>query len=102
FTGSIDAPADEVWQAVRAFTDGTWMGVELTSEGEGVGATRTISMGPTSITEACERLDDDAKVLGYTITDGGGMPFADYHSTMTVKPAGDATELLWEANYEPV
>lgn len=102
FTGSIDAPADEVWQTVRAFTDSSWMGVEMTSEGEGLGATRTISMGPTSITEACERLDDDARVLGYTITDGGGMPFRDYHSTMTVKPAGSGTELVWEATYEPV
>lgn len=103
FTGSIDAPADEVWKTVRAFTDGSWMGVDMTTEGEGVGATRTIAMGPSSITEECERLDDDARVMGYTITEGAGMPFEDYHATMTVVPDGDdRTELLWEASYVPV
>lgn len=102
FTGSIDASADEVWKVVRNFTDGSWMTVEMSTEGEGLGATRTISMGPSSITEECERLDDEARVMGYTITEGGGLPFADYHSTMTVNPAGDGAELVWEATYEPV
>lgn len=102
FTGSIDAPADEVWDTVRNFTDGSWMGVEMTTDGEGLGASRTISMGGNSITEQCERLDDDARVMGYTITEAAGMPFEDYHSTMTVNPAGDGTELVWKATYEPV
>ena len=102
FNGSIDAPADEVWKVVREFTKGDWMGVEMTSEGEGEGATRTIAMGPSSLTEKCERLDDEAMVMGYTITEGAGMPFEDYHSTMTVRPSGDSSELVWAANYEPV
>ena len=102
FTGSIDAPPDRVWELVRDFTDASWMGVEMTAEGEGVGASRTIAMGPTSIVETCERLDDDARVLGYTVTEGAGLPFDDYHSLMTVKPAGEGAELVWEATYEPV
>ncbi len=103
FTGSIGAPADEVWEIVRVFTDGSWMGVEMTTDGDGVGATRTIVMGPSSITEACERLDDDARVLGYTITEGAGLPFEEYHATMTVNADGDdKTDLLWEASYVPV
>ena len=102
FTGTIDAPPADVWKVVREFTSGDWMGVELTADGEGVGATRTIDMGGASLTEACERLDDDEMVMGYTITDGGGMPFDDYHSTMQVRPAGDASELVWSARYEPV
>lgn len=102
FSGSIDASADEVWQVVRNFTDGSWMGLEMTAEGDGVGAIRTISMGPSSLVEECERLDDEARVMGYTITRGEGLPFADYHSTMTVNPAGDGAELVWEATYEPV
>ena len=102
FTGSIDAPPADVWAVVREFTKGDWMGVEMTSEGEGVGASRTIAMGPTSLTEACERLDDDEMVMGYTITDGGGMPFSDYHSEMKVQPSGDGSEVVWSATYEPV
>lgn len=103
FTGSIDASPDEVWKIVRAFTDDSWMGVEMTTDGEGVGATRTIVMGPGSITEVCERLDDDARVMGYTITEGEGLPFEEYHATMTVNADGsDKTELLWEATYEPI
>ena len=102
FTGSIDASAATVWQTVRNFTDGAWMGVEMETEGEGEGATRTIVMGPNAITERCERLDDDERVMGYTITRGEGMPFADYHSTMTVNDDGAGTELVWAATYEPV
>lgn len=102
FTGSIDAPPSDVWAVVREFTKGDWMGVEMTSEGDGVGASRTITMGPSSLTEACERLDDDEMVMGYTITDGGGMPFSDYHSTMQVRPADSGSELVWSADYEPV
>ena len=102
FIGSIDAPATEVWEVVREFTDGSWSGVEMTGEGEGVGASRTVAMGPTSITERCERLDDEAMVLGYTVTDGEGLPFEDYHSVMTVEPDGESTQLIWQATYEPV
>jgi hypothetical protein len=102
FTGSIDAPAEEVWKTVRAFGDGAWMRVEMDVVGEGQGARRTIKMGPNSITEECERLDDDAMVMGYTVTEGAGMPFEDYHSTMTVRPDGDRSELVWHARYEPV
>ena len=102
FTGTIDAPPADVWKVVREFTGGDWMGVPMTSEGEGVGATRTIDMGASSLTEQCEQLDDDDMVMGYTITDGGGMPFEDYHSTMQVRPSGGASELVWSARYEPV
>jgi hypothetical protein len=102
FTGSIDAPAEEVWKTVRAFGDGSWMGVDMEVEGEGVGARRKIAMGPTTLTEECERLDEDQRVMGYTITEGAGMPFEDYHATMQVNPDGDASELVWSATYEPV
>lgn len=103
FNGTIDAPAERVWSVVRDFTGGGWMGVEMTTDGEGLGAHRTIAMGSSSLTEKCERLDDDERVMGYTITEGAGMPFEDYHSEMQVKPAGDdASELVWTANYEPV
>ena len=102
FTGSITAPPTDVWNVVREFTRGEWMGVEMKSDGEGVGATRTIDMGGASLTEECEVLDDDGMVMGYTITEGAGMPFEDYHSTMHVRPSGEGTELLWKARYEPV
>ena len=102
FTGSIDAPADQVWKTVREFGDGSWMGVDMEVTGEGVGARRTIAMGPSSLTEECERLDDDERVMGYTITEASGMPFEDYHATMTVNPEGDGSELVWSATYEPV
>lgn len=101
FTGSIDAPADEVWKVVRDFGNGEWMGVDLDVEGEGVGAHRTLAIGGTSITEACERLDDDARVLGYSITDSSGMPFDDYHATITVNGDGSGAEVVWSATYEP-
>ena len=102
FTGTIARPPTDVWNVVRNFTGGEWMGVPMTSEGEGVGATRTIDMGGASLVEECELLDDDEMTMGYTITEGGGMPFADYHSTMHVRPSGEGSELVWKARYEPV
>ncbi len=101
-TGTIAAPADEVWAQIRDFTGGSWIGLEMETEGEGEGATRTMSMGAGSLTELCERLDDDARVMGYTITVGEGLPFRDYHSTMTVNDADEGTEVVWSATYEPV
>jgi hypothetical protein len=102
FRGNLDAPPEKVWEVLREFTDASWTGVDMTVEGAGVGATRTLSLGPTPVTERCDRLDDDARVLGYSITEGSGLPFADYHSVMTVLPHADGSELVWEATYEPV
>lgn len=102
FNGTIDVPASRTWETVRAFGNGAWMGVEVTCEGEGVGARRTIAMGDSSLVEECERLDDDARVLGYTIVEAGGMPFEDYHSTITIGGDDERTELTWAATYEPV
>ena len=100
-TESIAAPADKQWATVRNFGDGTPMGAQFEVDGEGVGATRTIAIGGgASIVERCERLDDGDRVLGYTITEGP-LPFDDYHSTMTVEEAGDASTLVWTARYEP-
>lgn len=97
----IAAPADKVWATVRQFGDGSWMGVEMMCDGEGEGAVRRIAMGGGSIAERCERVDDEARVLGYTIVDGA-VPFTDYHSTMEVAEDGRGSLLTWSATYEPI
>lgn len=102
-TETIPAPPAKVWDTVRDFGNGAWMGAEVTCEGEGEGAVRTITMPNGQMKEQCERLDDDERVLGYTIVEGGGLPFEDYHATMTVNDGeGGDTELVWSATYEPV
>lgn len=101
-TATLPASAERAWEVVRRFGDGSWMGVEMTCDGDGEGAVRTISMGGATIVERCERLDDDARVLGYTIVEGP-LPLRDYHSTMTIRPVDDTScELVWSCTFEPV
>lgn len=102
-TEPIAAPADVIWGAIRNFGDGSIFGVEFGLQGEGVGAVRSVSLGGDAvIKEVCERLDDDAMVLGYGIPEAPGMPFRDYHATMTVRPADGGSELEWAATFEPI
>ena len=69
--GELGASVDEVWKVVGDFVgliEG--MGVPVESEGEGIGMTRKISMGPQPIIEKLEERDEAAKKLVYSIVEG--------------------------------
>ena len=100
WTEPIGRPAAEVWAAVRDFSCRSWSSVEITVEGEGQGAIRTVHMPKGAVSERCERLDDDARVLSYSIVEGNPFPITDYLATMTVRPVDDArSELVWSATW---
>jgi hypothetical protein len=100
-TQAVDAPATRTWQTVGNFADDSWMGLPMTVEGHGVGAMRSIRTPNATVVERCERLDDDALVVGYETVSGSAFPATDYHGTLTVRSTGDSSsEIEWAATYE--
>jgi hypothetical protein len=101
--GELGASVDEVWKVVGDFVglvEG--MGVPVESEGEGIGMTRKISMGPAPVIERLEERDESAKKIVYSIVEGP-LPVSGYVSTMQLSPAGDGrTKLVWSSTFEPV
>jgi hypothetical protein len=101
--GQLGTSIDEVWKVVGDFIgliEG--MGLPVEAEGEGIGMTRKISMGPEPIVERLEERDESAKRIVYSIL-SGPLPVADYRSTMQLEPAGEGrTTLVWSSTFEPV
>jgi hypothetical protein len=101
--GEIGASVDEVWKLVGDFVGFVEaLGAPVESEGDGIGMTRKISMGPAPIVERLEERDEAAKKLVYSIVEGP-LPVSGYVSTMQLSAAGDGrTKLDWSSTFEPV
>jgi hypothetical protein len=101
--GELGASVDEVWKIVGDFVgliEG--MGLPVEVEGEGIGMTRKISMGPAPIVERLEERDETAKKIVYSIVEGP-LPVTQYVSTMQLSEAGDGrSKLTWSSTFEPV
>lgn len=98
----IAASAETVWQLVSAFGDGRWMrGVEVTCEGDGLGALRKVTLPTGVATEVCEVLDPETRTMGYGLIDGNPFPATDYHGRITITPVDAQTcHLVWSSTYE--
>ena len=101
--GELGVSADEAWKVVGDFVgliEG--MGLPVEVEGEGIGQTRKISMGPAPIVERLEERDEAAKKIVYSIVEGP-LPVANYVSTMQLSDAGEGrSKLVWSSTFEPV
>jgi hypothetical protein len=101
--GELGASVDEAWKVVGDFVgliEG--MGLPVEVEGEGIGQTRKIAMGPAPIVERLEERDDAAKKIVYSIVEGP-LPVKDYVSTMQLSDAGEGrSKLTWSSTFEPV
>lgn len=97
------AKADEVWQKLADFGGlAGWMpGVERCEvEGEGVGAVRTIAMGPVEIVERLEAFDADGRSLSYSLLEGP-MPLANFLATIQVRETGPSgCHVDWSARFD--
>lgn len=101
WTEPVARSVDELWATVRDFGCGSWSSVDITVEGDGQGAIRTVHMPNGAVSERCERLDDEARVLSYSIVSGNPFPISDYLATMTVRPVdADHSELVWSATWQ--
>ncbi len=101
--GELGVSAEEAWKVVGDFVgliEG--MGLPVEVEGEGIGQTRKISMGPAPIIERLEERDEAAKKIVYSIVEGP-LPVASYVSTMQLSDAGEGrSKLVWSSTFEPV
>ena len=101
----IQAPAQRVWQSIRDF-DGLPAFVSLiaksTTEGEGVGAVRTlIFQDGHEAVETLEHLDDEAMTLRYSLFDALERPFKSYVAAMALDAIDeDRCELTWSSRFE--
>lgn len=103
-TKTIDAPADRVWETVRAFS-----GLERyftifassTTEGTGVGATRTLHLPDGGqFYERLVSLDDESRTLTYAAL-RSPLPIENYIGTVTVADAGDGrSQVSWSASFD--
>lgn len=104
-TGTINAPADNVWESVRDFGGcDTYspLVARCTVAGAGVGAIRTV-YGPNGdqMREQLLSLDDATRTVRYTIVDVD-TPWRQYVSTMRVHDDGaGGSVLVWAGTCEP-
>ena len=98
----LGAAPDEAWKLVGDFVGFIEaMGLPVESEGEGIGALRTISSGPEPVVERLEERDERARRIVYTIV-SGPVPVVSYRSTIEVAAAGAGrSALTWTGTFEP-
>jgi len=106
----VDAPADEVWEALKDFHDLSWSknvvtGVTKVGEKQGMvaGAKRILN---EAFHETLLSVDDEARKLTYSIDDGPDAVSKDnvegYVGTVKVLPVSDTDEsfVLWTSEWE--
>ena len=99
--GEIAVPPEKLWALVRDFGNVPWIqgAGEVTVKGSGPGMTRIFG---GKIHEVLESVDDQRRVLTYTIPQGLPLPIKKYHSTMKVEPAdAGKSQLTWTCRGEP-
>jgi len=100
---TIESSADVAWAKLADFGGlGAWApGVtECKLEGSGVGSVRRITMGGMEIAERLESLDDAARTLTYSITEGP-MPTENYLAKIVVTATGDGScAISWSASFD--
>lgn len=89
----LPVAADRAWALISDFGDISWIpGMDKVEvSGEGPGMVRAIHMPGDAppITERLESLDDENRVLEYTVPSGIPMPATDYKAWAKVVPLGD-------------
>ena len=97
------ASAADVWKKLADFGGlAGWMpGVEKCDvEGDGIGSTPTVAMGPVNIVERLESFDDSGRSLSYSIVEGP-MPAQNYLATISVQETGaNSCHVDWSASFD--
>jgi hypothetical protein len=100
YTATSASSADSVWAKVGDFCGvANWLpGLKCALSADGKTRTLTTDQGAV-IVERLESRDDAARSYSYTII-GGPLPVANYHSTITVFPAGAGSSIVWSGKYD--
>lgn len=101
----INAQAAAVWAELGNFA-GIRVGGPITAfetEGEGVGMTRTISMGGAQIVERLDAHDPQAMYFAYSIVNEDcPLPVQGYAANVQISDKGDGScNVTWTGTFEP-
>ncbi len=91
--------ADAVWAKVGDFCAiGNWLpGLKRALSADGKTRTLTTEQGAI-VVEHLESRDDAGRSYSYTVV-SGPLPVANYHSTLSVVPAGAGSSDVWTGKY---
>jgi hypothetical protein len=104
---AINAPAKDVWALVGAFgypALGKGFVSDVTCEGNGVGAVRTLHLlphlGGGKVVERQTARDDRGYYYAYELDDPGALPFVDYYASAQVAPVDEnSCRVIWLNRY---
>ncbi|MGE0484507.1 MAG: SRPBCC family protein [Gammaproteobacteria bacterium] len=102
-TETVAAPAAEVWRVMSNFAgvEPNEMIAGCSTEGEGVGAVRTITLtAGGEIVERLESLDAATMSFSYAIINDSPLPVADYLSTVRIRDDGKGgASVTWSSTF---
>lgn len=101
---TINAPADFVWNTVRAFAGLEQyfsVFVSSTVKGSGVGATRVLKLGDGGeFVERLESVEDETRTLTYRVLQCP-LPIENYVGTVTIEDAGSGkSKVTWSSTFD--
>jgi mxaD protein len=103
----IAAPPAKVWAIIQNFSDLTWVPVVKSStatEGNTVGSVRTLDLGGPKLVERLKAYNAAGMTYTYAITEDPAnvksLPVTSYTSTITVKPAGSGSRVVWIGSFK--
>lgn len=98
----LDASAADVWKIVGDFgaIDFLTLVLEVSVEGEGIGAVRTITLPEEGkVVERLDALDAEAMTITYSILEST-LPIDNYVATMTVTESGESkATFIWFSTF---
>ena len=103
----FNVDAEKLWGVLRQFNDmDKYLPSLITScsvEGSGLGAKRVCGTENGDILETLVLLDDDNKVLEYTIdNEDAPLPLSNYKARAELKSTGDnEVQFTWSAQFDP-
>jgi carbon monoxide dehydrogenase subunit G len=97
---SIDRSPDEVWKLLREFGGlADWMpGVDTCVVD---GDVRTLGMMGMEVKERLEKLDDDNRVIAYSLFEAPIPNLESHLCTISVSPEGNGSHVTWAVEVAP-
>ncbi len=101
YTAASASAPDAVWAKVGDFCGITNLlpGLKCALSEDGKVRTLTTPEGGV-VVEHLDSRDDVARTYTYTIITAGPLPVANYHSTLSVQPAGAGSSIVWTGKYD--
>ena len=103
-TRDFNVAAEEVWSVLKDFGNMSRLNmphINIEVIGEGIGMVRRVSLDGQYIDERLESLDDELKVLTYSIQECDIFPFKNYLARMSVEFIRKTScKMTWVSNFE--